>query len=84
MDVLTSVRKHITDQFLGRAGVDQVGDDDPLLDSGIIDSMGIVRLVSLLEAEFDIEVEDDEILPEHFETMASITDFVTTKRNSRG
>ena len=84
VDVLTSVRKHITEQFLGRAGLDHVGDDDPLLDSGIIDSMSILQLVGFLESEFNIEVDDDEILPEHFETMASITAFVSKKLDSSG
>ena len=84
MDVMTSVRKHITEQFLSRSGVDQIGDDDPLLDSGIIDSMAILQLVGYLESEFNIEVEDEEILPEHFETMASITAFVTGKLDSSG
>lgn len=83
MDVLTSVRKHIAEQLSDRAGVDEVGVDDPLLDSGIIDSMGILELVRFLESEFNIEIEDEEILPEHFETMASITAFVTTKLDGR-
>ena len=83
MDVLSTVRRHITDQYLSRSGLDEVGDDEPLLDSGIIDSMGIIQLVSFLESEFNIEVDDEEILPEHFETMAGITAFVTTKLNGR-
>ncbi len=83
MDVLSRVRRHITDQYLSRSGLEEVGDDEPLLDSGIVDSMGIIQLVGFLESEFDIEVDDDEILPEHFETMAGITAFVTTKLNGR-
>lgn len=84
MDILASVRGHITEQYLDRAGVDSIGDDDPLLDSGIIDSMGILQLVSYLESEFDIEVDDEEILPDHFETLTSITAFVSTKLTGGG
>lgn len=83
MDVLSTVRRHITDQYLSRSGIDEIGDDEPLLDSGIIDSMGIIQLVGFLESEFNIEVDDEEILPEHFETMAGIAALVTTKLDGR-
>lgn len=80
MDVLTGLRKYIKENFLLKKDMGDIGDDDPLLDSGIVDSMGIVQLVGFLESQFGIEVEDEEILPENFETMTSITTFVNTKQ----
>src|SRR5688500_17196372 len=57
-------------------------DDDPLLRSGILDSLGILEVVSFLESEFDIVVADEELVPESFETIATIARFVDRKRAS--
>lgn len=54
--------------------------DTPLLDSGLIDSTGIIELVTFLESEFGIKVADEEIVPENFETISRIMAFIATKR----
>ena len=56
-------------------------DTDSLLDNNIIDSMGFLDLVTFVESEFDIEVEDDELLTDNFESIESITEFVNNKVN---
>lgn len=80
MDVSTSLRGYIVENFLLQSDVSEVGDDDPLLESGIVDSMGILRFVGFIESEFGIEVDDGEIVPENFETVADIAAFVDAKR----
>jgi acyl carrier protein len=57
-------------------------DTDSLLDNNIIDSMGFLDLVTFVESEFDITVEDDELLTENFESIEAITQFVKTKISS--
>lgn len=54
--------------------------DTPLLDSGLIDSTGIIELVTFLESEFGVKVADEEIIPDHFETVARIAALVAAKR----
>lgn len=51
-----------------------------LLQSGLIDSLGMVDLVAYLEESFSIEVDDDDMVPENFETVAAISAFVERKR----
>jgi acyl carrier protein len=51
-----------------------------LLESGIIDSLGILDLVSMLVRDFAIAVEDDELTPENFHSVAGIANFVDSKR----
>jgi acyl carrier protein len=53
---------------------------DRLLENGILDSLGILDLVAYLEGEFAITVSDEELLPEHFETLACLSAFVERKR----
>lgn len=54
-------------------------DTDSLLDNNIIDSMGFLDLVTFVESEFAIAVEDDELLTENFESIELITEFVNAK-----
>jgi acyl carrier protein len=61
-------------------GNDQdLNDDTSFLDEGIIDSTGILELVSFLEEEFDISVEDDEILPENLDSITNVTAYLEKK-----
>ncbi len=72
------VRAWILDNFpLARER--NTGPNDPLLDSGIIDSLGTLELVAFLEREFGFIVEDEDMVADHFETIASITAFVKSK-----
>ena len=57
-----------------------VGPDDSLLDSGLVDSAGIFELVNFLEETFAVKIEDEEIVPEHFETSAMVATFIEHKR----
>ena len=58
----------------------QVEETDSLLDSGIIDSMGTLEVVDFLETEFEIEVLDDEMVADHFDSIASIAEFIRHKQ----
>jgi acyl carrier protein len=63
----------------GQANVDI--DTAPLVDIGIIDSLGIMKLVQFLEKEFGVLVSDDQLVPENFENLGAIEKLVgTTKK----
>jgi acyl carrier protein len=72
------IRAFIMENFL--FGNDQgLNDDTSFLDEGIIDSTGILELVSFLEEEFDISVEDEEILPENLDSITNVTAYLEKK-----
>lgn len=54
--------------------------DSPLLDSNLLDSLGIIQLMTFLADEFGIEVNDEDFVPENFATLASLVNFVLSKR----
>jgi acyl carrier protein len=58
---------------------------DLLLESGVLDSLGVLDVVGFTEKEFSIQVSDEELVPDNFQTIDSLTDFVLQKRgeNSR-
>ena len=57
----------------------QLLDTDSLLDNNIIDSMGFLDLVTFVESEFAIAIEDEELLTDNFESIESITEFINAK-----
>jgi acyl carrier protein len=61
----------------------EIKDADPLIEAGIIDSMGVQDLVGFLEHEFGVEVSDEELLPENFHSIEQLAAFVSTKRGQR-
>ena len=57
----------------------KIGPDDSLLEDGIVESLGTLDIVLYLEEEFGIQVSDDEMVAEHFESVKSIAAFVESK-----
>lgn len=55
---------------------------DDLLESGVIDSLGVLDLVTFVEKEFGIAVSDEDLLPENFNTLERLTTFVRGKTGS--
>jgi acyl carrier protein len=53
--------------------------DDPLLENGILDSLGVLDLVTYLEKEFGISISDEDLVPENFQTIGHIAAFVQGK-----
>jgi acyl carrier protein len=77
--VRAAVADYIRENFLYARPEYPLGDDDRLLDEGIVDSMGAVELVAFLEDRFGIDIPDDEITEDNFGTIAAIAGFVTRK-----
>ena len=82
MDTTNVVRSYIIDNFLFDDG-NSLNDDESLLENGIIDSTGIMELVSFIEDEFGIIVEDEELIPENLDGIANIVRFTDAKRKDR-
>lgn len=74
-----TVKKFILDNFLFETDENAVGYDDSFLEKGIIDSTGVLELVSFIEEEFNVSVEDDELVPENLDTINNLADFVKSK-----
>ena len=75
-----SIRRFIETSFLFREGRQGLADDESLLGAGLIDSTGILELVSYLEAEFGLIVQDEEIVPENLDSVRQIAAYVDYKR----
>ena len=80
MDVLKEIHDFTLAEFASERS--SLAPDENLLAQGIIDSMGILKLVTFLEQHFGIHADDDDLVPENFSTLKSIQSFVERKRNA--
>jgi acyl carrier protein len=56
--------------------------DDKWLETGLIDSLGILDLVHFLEGEFPVHISDEELVPDNFESLTAVCSFVRRKQGS--
>jgi acyl carrier protein len=54
--------------------------DQSLLETGVIDSTGILELVAFLEKSFEVTVEDEELTPDNLDSISKIAEFVAAKK----
>lgn len=79
LDVITRVRGFIQENFLYMRPDFVLGDDDALLERGVVDSMGVMEMLSFLESEFGVVPGDDEITEANLGTLRAIAHFVTAR-----
>jgi acyl carrier protein len=79
MRVQDRVREFILESFYVSDPA-ELTDDLSLIDSGLVDSTGMLDIILFIEAEYGFHVEDRETTPENLETIGRIADFVTRKR----
>jgi acyl carrier protein len=60
---------------------DDLKDDSSFLEEGVIDSTGVLELVGFLEENYNIKVEDEELIPENLDSIKNIRAYIETKRS---
>jgi acyl carrier protein len=66
------VRDFIVDELRWRGDRAVLTDDYLLLENGVIDSLGLLRIVEFLESQYGVEIDDRELVPTNFATLAAI------------
>ena len=75
------VRNFITENFLF-GEEKKVADTDSFLENGIIDSTGVLEVVSFVEDTFNIKVKDEEMIPENLDSISNLVNFIKRKQNN--
>ena len=78
-DHAPEIERFIVSQITGELEVGTLPHDQDLLAADLIDSLAITELVTFLEANYGIQVLDEDLTPENFKSVDSITAFVTRK-----
>jgi acyl carrier protein len=77
--VKETVMNFIRENFImGRSDV-VLDEKVSLIDSGVMDSTGVLELVEFLESQYSIKIDDEELVPENLETIENIINFLMTK-----
>jgi acyl carrier protein len=72
------IRQFIVENFL--FGQDEnLTNETSFLDEGIIDSTGVLELVTFLEEKFSINIEDEELIPQNLDSIMNVANFVENK-----
>jgi len=79
MTILEELDKFVLVEFSGDFSKKSLEPDEDLLEQGIIDSLGIMKLILFIEETFSIKVLDEEIVPENFQCLNSMVKFVEQK-----
>ena len=79
-DNTSKIRAFIIENFLFGKD-DGLQDDASFLEEGLIDSTGVLELVNFLEEEFNITVDDEELVPENLDSINNVKEYLERKLN---
>ena len=80
--IKAKLKRFIIDNYLFGAEPESFSDDGSFLETGIMDSTGILELIEFLEETYGIAVEDTEALPENLDSLNNVCAFVIRKRGN--
>jgi acyl carrier protein len=72
----TAIRQFLVEDVFYDKDLKDLGPDDSLLAKGLLDSMSILKTVTFCEEQFGITIPDEDVLPDHFESVRSIAKLV--------
>jgi len=78
------IREFITRELMLDQQQAAIDDETPLMEEAVIDSLGVFKLAAFLEQQFGIEIHDNEMVPEHFGSVSSLSRLVESKRTGAG
>ncbi len=80
MSIEQTIREFVASELSWSGAASALSDDLPLIPSGAVDSLGLVRLVSFVESCYGIPIAVEEVVPRNFGTIAAIARFVERRR----
>ena len=79
MSIEKQVREFILENYLFTDDESALDNDDSFLEKGILDSTGILEVIYFIEEEFEVKVDDNEMVPENLDSVKNIVGFVASK-----
>jgi acyl carrier protein len=81
-DIKEKIRNYIINNFLFGNVEEPIHDDDSFLETGIIDSTGILELIEYVEEMYSIKIEETELVPENLDSLNNLEKFIKEKIKS--
>ena len=79
MNIEEELKNFILENFIVDENPSQLDRNQSFLESGIIDSTGILELVSFIEEHYNITVEDEDLIPDNLDSLNNVVNFVNKK-----
>ena len=79
-EIQKQVRNFVVENLLLGEEENEFLDNQSFLDSGLIDSTGILEIIGFLEEKYAITIEDDEMVPENLDSVERIVSFLQTRQ----
>lgn len=81
MDIVSELERFLIAEVAVDFDLDKksIAPDENLITQGIIDSMGILKLVSFMESKFGIKINNEDIVPENFQTISTLNKLIEKK-----
>jgi acyl carrier protein len=70
------IKQFIVEEFMPDVPAEELDSNFDLLTGGVVDSLGLLKVVAWLEEEFDVAVDESELGPDSFRTVAAIKEYV--------
>jgi len=78
-EIIKILKQFITEELAPNYDANELKENQSLLERGIIDSLGILKLLAFIEEKFQVKVSDEELIPENFETLSTIAELISQK-----
>ena len=78
-EIVSVLRNFILENYLFSDDQSLLNNDDSFLESKIMDSMGVLEMVSFLEEQFEVTTEDQEMIPDNLDSIDKLVAFVEKK-----
>jgi acyl carrier protein len=79
MSIESQIKTYILENFLFSDNGYELAEDASFLEEGIVDSTGVLELVMFVEETFNITVQDEEIVPENFDSVGQLAAYIHRK-----
>lgn len=79
MSIEKKLRQYVLDNYLFTDDQSALVNEDSFLERGIIDSTGILEMISYINKEYNIVISDDEMIPENLDSINNLVAFITRK-----
>lgn len=83
MEIARQVQEFIVDNFFYGVPQTQLKKSDSFLKTGMLDSTGMLELITFLENTYHIAIQDEELIPENLDSLENVTQFVSRKIGNR-
>ena len=70
------IKQFVITEVNPERNLEQLGDEEPLVDSGIVDSLGVLKIMAFLDEEFGIDLSTEQIKLENFNSVTSICSLI--------